>query len=79
MSYKNRLSWLTEKLRTQIKDKNWMHIQVMRNPDDQQLNLKYKTLRNEFTLALRNSELKHYSNEPELNKSDLAYIKHGVF
>ena len=43
----------------------------MRNPDDQQLNLKYKTLRNELTSALRNSELKHYSNELELNKSDL--------
>ena len=71
MSYKNCLSWLTEELRTQIKDKNSMHIQVMRNPDDQQLNLKYKTLRNEFTLALRNSELNHYSNELELNKSDL--------
>ena len=71
MSYKNRLPWLTEKLRTQIKDKNSMHIQVMRNPDDQQLNLKYKTLRNELTSALRNSELKHYSNELELNKSDL--------
>ena len=48
-----------------------MHIQVMRNPDDQQLNLKYKTLRNELASALRNSELKHYSNELELNKSDL--------
>ena len=71
MSYKNRLPWLTEKLRTQIKDKNSMHIQVMRNPDDQQLNLKYKTLRNELTSALRNSELKPYSNELELNKSDL--------
>ena len=71
MSYKNRLPWLTEKLRTQIKDKNSTHIQVMRNPDDQQLNLKYKTLRNELTSALRNSELKHYSNELELNKSDL--------
>ena len=48
-----------------------MHIQVMRNPDDQQLNLKYKTLRNELTSALRNSELKHYSTELELNKFDL--------
>ena len=71
MSYKNRLPWLTENLRTQIKDKNSMYIQVMRNPDDQQLNLKYKTLRNELTSALRNSELKYYSNELELNKSDL--------
>ena len=43
----------------------------MRNPDDQQLNLKYKTLRNELTSALRNSELKNYSNELELNKSNL--------
>ena len=71
MSYKNRLTWLPEKLRTQIKDKNPMHIQVMRNPDNQQLNLKYKTLRNELISALGNSELKDYSNELELNKSDL--------
>ena len=54
-----------------------MHIQVMRNPDDQQLNLKNKTLRNELTSALRNYELKHYSNELELNKSNL-HITWGV-
>ena len=74
MSYKNRSPCLTEKLRTQIKDKNAMHMQVMFNPDDQQLNLKYKTLRKELTSALRNSEPKHYSDELELNKSDLHKI-----
>ena len=31
----NRLPWLTEKLRTQIKDKNSMDIQLMLNPDGQ--------------------------------------------
>ena len=71
MSYKNGLPWLTEKLHSQIRDKSSMHIQVMRNADDQQLSLKYKTLRNELTSALRNSKLKHYRNELELNKSDL--------
>ena len=43
----------------------------MLNPGDHKLTLKYKTLRNELTSALRNSKLKHYSNELELNKSDL--------
>ena len=42
MSYKTRLPWLTGQLRTQIKEKNAMHIQVLLNPSDQLLNLKYK-------------------------------------
>ena len=32
MTYKNRLPWLTEKLRNQIKDKNAMHALVILNP-----------------------------------------------
>ena len=42
MNYKNRLPWLTEKLRNQIKDKNAMHTMVILNPGDQQLCMKYK-------------------------------------
>ena len=68
MSYKNRLAWLTEKLRTQIKDKNAMYTQ---DPGDKQMTTRYKTLRNELTSALRNAELKHYNDELELHKSDL--------
>ena len=37
MSYKTRLPWLTEQLRTQIKEKNAMHSQVLLNPCDQLL------------------------------------------
>ena len=59
MSYKNRLPWLIEKLRTQIKDKNAMHTQVLLNPGDKQMTTRYKTLRNELTSALTNAELKH--------------------
>ena len=71
MSYKTRLPWLTEQLRTQIKEKNAMHSQVLLNPCDQLLNLKYKKARNELTSTLRNTELKYYSDELELNISDL--------
>ena len=71
MNYKNRLPWLTEKLRNQIKGKNAMHTMVILNPGDQQLCMKYKKLRNELTSSLRNSELKYFSDDLELNKSDL--------
>ena len=71
MTYKNRLPWLTEKLRNQIKDKNVMHTLVILNPGDQQLRSKYKQQRNELTSNLRNSELNYHSDELELNKSDL--------
>ena len=71
MTYKNRLPWLTEKLCTQIKDKNAMHTMVILHPDDQLLRVKYKKLRNELTSLLRNSEINHYSDELELHKSDL--------
>ena len=71
MTYRNRLPWLTEKLHTQIKDKNAMHTMVILNPDDQQLRVKYKKQRNELTSLLRNSKINHYSNDVELHKSDL--------
>ena len=70
MNYKNRLPWLTEKLRNQIKVKNAMHTEIMLNPDDHLLKLEYKKLRNELTSALRNSELNHYSDDLELHKRD---------
>ena len=71
MTYKTRLPWLTEKLRTQIKEKNAMHTQVILNPSNTLLNSEYKRLRNELTSSLRNCELQYYSNKLELNKSDL--------
>ena len=71
MTYKTRLPWLTEKLRTQIKEKNAMHTQVILNPRDTLLNSEYKRLRNELTSSLRNCKLLYYSNKLELNKSDL--------
>ena len=63
MSNEIRLPWLTEKLRTQIKEKNATHTQVILNPGDTLLNSEYK--------RLRNCELQYYSNKLELNKSDL--------
>ena len=67
----NRLPWLTEKLRTQIKDKNAMHTMVILHPDNQLIRVKYKKQRNELTSLLRNSEINHYSDDLELHKSDL--------
>ena len=48
-----------------------MHTQVILNPGDTLLNSEYKRLRNELTSALRKCELQYYSNNLELNKSDL--------
>ena len=48
-----------------------MHTMVILNPGDQQLCVKYKKLRTELTSSLRNSELKYFSDDLELNKSDL--------
>ena len=53
MAYKARLPWLTEKLRTQIKEKNAMHTQDILNPGDMLLNSEYKRLRNELTSSLK--------------------------
>ena len=53
MIYKNRSPLLIEKLRTQIKDRNTIHTQVLINPGNHQPTLRYKTLRNELTSALR--------------------------
>ena len=54
-----------------------MHSQILLNPWDQLLNLKYKKARNELTSTMKNTELKYYSDEFELNISDL-YKKWGV-
>ena len=44
----------------------------MRNPINKELNKTYKTSRNEIISELRNTEIKYYSNELELNKNDLS-------
>ena len=78
MSYKTSLPWLTGQLRNQTKEKNAMHIQVLLNPSDQLVNLKYKKTRNELTSTLKNTELNYFSDELELNKSDYV-IKSGEY
>ena len=70
MNYKNRLPWLTENLRNQIKVKNAMHTEIMLNPAEHLFKQEYKKLRNELISALRNSELNHYSYDLELHKRD---------
>ena len=47
-------------------------IQVLRNPNNKELNKTYKTSRNEIISELRNTEIKYYSNELELHKNDLS-------
>ena len=42
----------------------------MLNPADHLLKVEYKKLRNKLTLAPRNSELNHYSDNLELHKRD---------
>ena len=77
MSYKARLPWLTGQLRTQIKEKKCYAYPGLAKSSDQLLNLKYKRIRNELTSTLRNTEQKYFSDELELNKSDL-HKKWGV-
>ena len=71
MNYKNRYSWMTAKLRSQIIEKNKLRRQSHKKPEDLVLTAELRQKRNKLTSDLRNAEIWYYSKQLELNKSDL--------
>ena len=72
ISYAKRLPWLTHTLRVSIEEKNKLSVKSMLAPTDVHLRTTYKNMKNELTSVLRNAELKYFSDQLELNKSDLS-------
>ena len=72
MNYKNRYPWMTAKLRSQIIEKNKLRLQSHKNPEDLVLTAELRQKRNKLTSDLRNAEIRYYSKQLELNKSDLS-------
>ena len=71
MTYKNRLMWMTDMLRTRISEKNILGYEAFRCPGDLELRNKYKQIRNRLISDLRNAEIAYYSNELDIHKSDI--------
>ena len=71
MTYQNRYPWMTNDLRTRITTENKLGYDVFRNPENINLKNEYKQKRNRLISDLRNMEIEYYSNELELNKSDI--------
>ena len=71
MTYRNRYTWMTKKLRTQISVKNVLGYEASRKPGDIELNNRYKKKRNRLISDLRNAEIAYYSNELDIHKSDI--------
>ena len=64
-------------IRTRITTKNKLGYDVFRNPENINLKNEYKQKWNRLISDLRKMEIEYYSNELELNKSDIK--KHGRF
>ena len=71
ITYKNRLQWMTNKLRNQIQEKNALYIKSIKTNNIEVKN-KYTTTKNKLLSDLRNAEIEYFSNELELNKSDIS-------
>ena len=71
ITYKNCLQWMTNKLRNQIQEKNALYIKSIKTNNIEEKN-KYTTTKNKLLSDLRNAEIEYFSNELELNKSDIS-------
>ena len=70
MTYRNRYVWMTNKLRTQITEKNILGLEAFKNPDNIELKETYKRKRNKLTSDMRNTEIEYYSNQLDIHKND---------
>ena len=70
-NYKNRHQWLTGPLRSQIKAKNRMYTEAIAS-GSAELIYKYKKRENEVLSLLKNTEIKYFSDQMEINKNDLS-------
>ena len=62
---------MTNKLRNQIKEKNALYIKSIKTNNIEVKN-KYTTSKNKLLYDIWNTEIKYFSNELELNKSDIS-------
>ena len=71
MNYKNRYPWITEALRTKIKNKNRLHSIAISSQDDNIMN-EYKEAKKILHSTLRNSVISYFGDQLEINKGDLS-------
>ena len=71
LTYRNRYKWMTNKLRTQISEKNILGYQAFCTPENLNLKNEYKQRRNRLISDLRNAEIKYFSNELDIHKNDV--------
>ena len=71
MNYKNRYPWITEALRTKIKNKNRLHSIAISSQDDNIMN-EYKETKKILHSTLRNSVTSYFGDQLEVNKGDLS-------
>ena len=71
LTYRNRYKWMTNKLRTQISEKNILGYQAFCDPENLNLKNEYKQRRNRLISDLRNAEIKYFSNELDIHKNDV--------
>ena len=71
MNYKNRYPWITEALRTKIKNKNRLHSIAISSQDDNIMN-EYKEAKKILHSTLRNSVISYFGDQLEVNKGDLS-------
>ena len=62
---------MTNKLRTQISEKNILGYQAFCDPENLNLKNEYKQRRNRLISDLRNAEIKYFSNELDIHKNDV--------
>ena len=71
MNYKNRYPWITEALRTKIKNKNRFHSIAISSQDDNIMD-EYKEAKKILHSTLRNSVISYFGDQLEINKGDLS-------
>ena len=62
MTYRNRLNWITKKMRTQITEKKLLGHKTFRIPENHELKNEYKQKRNRLISDLRNAEITYIIN-----------------
>ena len=70
ITYSYRLPWMTNNIRTSIKQKHNLYAIYVNNPTEEN-NIKYKTYKNKLTSIMRKSERNYFEEQIEHNNHDL--------
>ena len=71
INYRNRHPWMTDVLRTLIKEKNTLHSKS-KVTNNRQTFHDYNVKKNLLKSALRNAEIKYFSDQLDLHKDNLS-------